>query len=65
LSDLQYGNEEYEPLLNGAKLVSDLTVFKIFHPSEYDAERVSAITQPWDMPSNIPKQIAKRTVQFM
>ena len=58
-------NEEYEWLPNGTKLVSDVTVFEIFHSSEYDAERVSAITQPWDMPSNIPKQIAKRTMQFM
>jgi hypothetical protein len=65
LSGLQYANEEYEWLPNGTKLVSDLTVFKIFHSLEYGVERASAMTQPWDMPSNIPKQIAKRTVQFL
>ena len=59
-TELQYGNNVCEPLLNGVNPVSDLTVFTTLIRAKEPVLRPSLAAQPWPIPSSIPRVMAKR-----
>ena len=59
-TELQYGKTVCVSLLNGANLVSDLTVCTTLIRAKEPLLRPSEAAQPWPMPSNIPREMAKR-----
>ena len=64
-TELQYGKAMCAPLLNGANSVSDLTVCTTLIRAKEPVLMPSAAAQPWPMPSNIPREMAKRNGLFM
>jgi hypothetical protein len=62
-TELQYGKNWCERLLNELKCVVELTVSEGFKGCMGCCWSASAVTHPWDIPSNIPRERAKRTDQ--
>ena len=60
-TELQYGKNWCDRLLNGLNCVAELTVIEGSMTCMGCCWSASAVTHPWDIPSNIPRERAKRT----